>query len=575
MIHNDFNQNNLLVDPADQATITGLLDFGDMIFAPLINDLAIAISHHLYGEPDVLEEMANMTDAYHQVVPLDESKVDCLPDLIAARLASREIIVNWRVAQRGDTGSYDAKVSEMTWEALSCVMDIDAKAATRRLHDACGYPSKIQVATPAETLLERRKRILGPTAKQFYERSFHPVRAQGVWVYDESGKRYLDAYNNVPHVGHCHPHVTAAITRQTNRLNTNTRYLDETILNYTERLTATTPGGLDTVVLVCTGTEANDLAWQVAQAWSGGSGAITTDSAFHGNSTFVGRLDTYTLSVERREKWIATVGAPRFPGRIVANQKHAPVTEFAREFDAAIDALRSYGHEPAAFYMCPLFASDGLFSPPNGYMAEAIERVRRSDALIVCDEVQSSFGRTGDDMWGYQALGITPDIVTLGKPIGNGHPLGALVTRREIMERFAQSERYFNTFGGNPVACAAGLAVLDVLEREDLLSNARVVGAYLRSGLESLATVSPLVSDVRGRGLFLGVDLAVDGHPAPKVARQVIEEMHHRGVLIGITGAGRNLLKVRPPMCVSKTNADQIVETLGAVLQSDAVKSAQ
>lgn len=574
VIHNDFNQNNLLVDPLDHSTITGVLDFGDMVFAPLINDLAIATAHQLYSETDVLEVMANMVGAYHQVLPLEDAEVDHLLDLIAARLAFREIIVNWRLVRHGDTGSYDAKVSEMTWEALSRVMDHDPEAATQRLRDACGYPSNAQVAVPMDALLQRRKRLLGPTAKQFYERCFHPVRAEGIWIYDETGKRYLDAYNNVPHVGHCHPHVTAAIIRQANRLNTNTRYLDETILDYSERLTSTLSNGLDTVVVVCTGTEANDLAWQVARAWSGGTGAIVTYSAFHGNSTLVSRLDTFTLPVERREEWVATVDPPMFPGRIAAHQSHLSAEDYARQYEIAIEALSARGYDPAAFYMCPLFASDGLYSPPKGYMDKAIQSVRQTGALIVSDEVQSGFGRTGDDMWGYQALGVTPDIVTLGKPIGNGHPLGALVTRREIMERFARSERYFNTFGGNPVACAAGLAVLDVLEREDLLRNAREVGAHLRLGLESLGTVSPLVRDVRGRGLFLGVDLAVDGEAAPAVARQVIEEMHHRGVLIGITGSGRNLLKIRPPMCVTKANADQIVETLGAVLQCIAIEGA-
>jgi 4-aminobutyrate aminotransferase-like enzyme len=422
-----------------------------------------------------------------------------------------------------------------------------------------------------EALVDRRRRLLGPGLRQFYDFPFHPVRGEGVWLYDAGDKRYLDAYNNVPHVGHCHPHVVAAIAQQAQTLNSNTRYLDEVILDYAERLLQTLPVGFGNCIFVCTGTEANDLAWRLAKAYTGGSGAIASQHAYHGNSTTVSALQG-SASARNGPDWVARVPSP---GLIAA--RHAPdyvggAADFAAQFEAATDALAAAGHKPCAAYFDTVFCSDGLHVPvPGGFMNPAVDRWRERGGLLVADEVLAGFGRVGTHMWGFEALGITPDIVTMGKPAGNGHPIGVVATRPEIVEAFFSQDRYFNTFGGNPVSCAAGIAVLEVLAREHLQDNARAVGAYLKEGLAGLSAGHELIGGVRGAGLFVGVDLVDDrrsGRPAVRQAAKVMNEMARLGVLVGLSGPHKAMLKIRPPMVFSRENADQLVETLDRVLAS-------
>ncbi|RVD37478.1 aspartate aminotransferase family protein [Mesorhizobium sp. M4A.F.Ca.ET.020.02.1.1] len=418
--------------------------------------------------------------------------------------------------------------------------------------------------------MERRDRFLGPIYKEFYRTPFLPVRGEGVWVTDSDGKRYLDAYNNVPHVGHCHSRVVEAASRQLATFNSNTRYPSDLIVDYAERLVATLPKPFEVCMFVCSGTEANELAWRIAAANTGADGALATRSAFHGNSTIIGALDTSTIPPERRQSWIATVPAPESRETSDPGLQET-ADEYARHYRQAISDLASRGHRPAALYVCPVFASDGLYNTPAGYLQPAMAEVRKAGGLIVADEVQSALGRTGTHFWGFQHAGITPDIVTMGKPMGNGLPLAVVATSRRLVEGFLRSERYFNTFGGNQVVAAAGLAVLDVLRDEGLQQNASDVGAYLRANLKSLMSGDRRIADVRGTGLFVGVEIVKDrdgSEAAPETARAIIEDLKHRGVLVGITGRQRNLLKIRPPMVFSRENADQLAETLGRTLAS-------
>jgi len=422
-----------------------------------------------------------------------------------------------------------------------------------------------------ETLVGRRRRLLGPGLRQFYDFPFHPVRGDGVWLYDDSGKRYLDAYNNVPHVGHCNAHVVSAITRQAQTLNSNTRYLDEVILDYAERLLRTLPKSFGHCIFVCTGTEANDLAWRLAKAYTGGSGAIACRHAYHGNSTTVSALQGPGTGKNGAE-WVARVPSPGLIAAQHATDAARGATELAATFDVAIDTLAATGHKPCAAYFDTVFCSDGLHVPmPSGFMDAAVEHWRARGGILVADEVLAGFGRVGTHMWGFEALGVTPDIVTMGKPAGNGHPIGVVATRSEIVEAFFRQDRYFNTFGGNPVSCAAGIAVLEVLERERLQDRARAVGAYLKQGLVGVSVKHDLIGGVRGAGLFVGVDLVEDRKseaPAVKQAAKVMNEMARSGVLVGLSGPHKAMLKIRPPMVFSRENADELVQTLDRVLES-------
>jgi 4-aminobutyrate aminotransferase-like enzyme len=421
-------------------------------------------------------------------------------------------------------------------------------------------------------LVERRRRVLGSGLRQFYEFPFHPVRGEGVWLYDARGRAYLDAYNNVPHVGHCHPRVVEALARQAALVNTNTRYLHDGIVTYAERLVATMPPGLDTCLFTCTGTEANDLAWRLARAATGGTGAIATQYAYHGNSTAIIALDGASPP-EVSGPWVAKVPAPSCAPGGRWGEGEATAQAWGAAMDGAIDTLRERGHRPAAFYFCSLFATDGLFVPPAGFLDDGLARLRAAGGLAVADEVQPGLGRVGTHRWGFEALGVVPDIVTMGKPMGNGHPIGVVVARRDIVDAFFKRQRYFNTFGGNPVSAAVGMAVLDVLEREDLQARARRTGEALKRALQALADRHPLVGEVRGSGLFLGVELVLDRatrKPATVEARRVLNELGRQGILVGLTGPGASILKVRPPMVFDATNAEQLVGTLDRVLASAA-----
>jgi 4-aminobutyrate aminotransferase-like enzyme len=353
-------------------------------------------------------------------------------------------------------------------------------------------------------------------------------------------------------------------------LNTNTRYVYKSVLEYADRLSATMPGDLSVCMFVCSGSEANDLAWRLAKAHTGNDGGIVMEDAYHGTTEAVNDLSPAELQPgELPAPHIATVPPP--DGYRGAHRRGEPgfAERYADTIDDAIASLAERGRAPAAFYLDLILCSSGIMEPPPGYLRAAFAKVRAAGGLCVADEVQSGFGRTGAHFWGFEAHGVIPDIVTLGKPIGNGYSMAAVVTTPEIVGSLVRHSEFFSTTGGNPVACAVGLAVLDVLEREKLRENADRVGAYLRSGLESLADRHRLIGDVRGVGLFVGVELVRDRktlEPAQEETRAIVNGMREDGVLVGIEGAHRNILKLRPPLVFSKANADQLVAALDRAL---------
>ena len=422
---------------------------------------------------------------------------------------------------------------------------------------------------PADTvaMLERRNRLLGSAYRLFYEDPVHIVRGEGVWLHDSDGNRYLDMYNNVPHVGHCHPHVVEALTRQIATLNTHTRYLHENILDYAERLTDKFPEVLDTAMFSCTGSEANELALRIARACSGGTGLIVTDFAYHGNTKAIHEITTEEIPADEVPDYVVTVPTPDvYRGEFRGDDAG---TRYAKKVKDALALLDQRGIKPAAFIVDTIISSGGVIATPPGYLKEVARIVREAGALFIADEVQPGFGRTGHTFWGYEVDDFIPDIVTMGKPMGNGHPLAATVTRRDLVDAFSKRTHYFNTFGGNPVSCAAGLAVLDVIEQEGLQQNALEVGLYINACLAELATRHESIGDVRGDGLFKAVELVTDRDsraPATALAGRVVEELRQRRVLAGRIGMANNVLKLRPPMVFSKENADYFVSILDDVL---------
>jgi 4-aminobutyrate aminotransferase-like enzyme len=397
-------------------------------------------------------------------------------------------------------------------------------------------------------------------------------------MYDPDGRPYLDCYNNVPVVGHSHPRVVAAIARQAATLNTNTRYLHGTVVELAERLVATMPAGLDTVMFVNSGSEANDLAWRLATTATGARGGVVTDWAYHGVSAAIADLSPEEWPRSARPPHVATIPPPDTyrlapgadAGKLAdAGGRAAWAEEAAARLDDAATDLASRGLGTAAVYIDGAFTSDGIFAPPPAYLRELVRRTHAAGALFVADEVQAGYGRMGDGLWSFEAAGIVPDVVTLGKPMGNGHPVAAVITRAEIVDRFAAETEFFSTFGGNPVACAAAMAVLDVVEDEGLTANAAGVGEEIREAIRALAERHPAIGDVRGRGLMIGVELVRDRatrEPDAGLAARVQNAMRERGVLVGTCARAGNVLKIRPPLVIGRDDAALLLRVLEEAL---------
>ena len=429
-------------------------------------------------------------------------------------------------------------------------------------------PGNAALTEHEASMIERRRQLLGPAYRLFYARPVEVVRGEGVWLYEASGNALLDVYNNVASVGHCHPRVVRALAEQAATLSTNTRYLHETVLVYAERLLKHFPSELRHLMFTCTGSESNDLAVRLARARTGGTGFIVTTNAYHGTTFAVaGMSPSLGPHVERGET-VRVVPAPdsyRLGGANVASA-------FCTGVEAALDDFRRLGIRPAALVADSIFSSDGVFPEPAGFLKEAVAAVRDAGGLFISDEVQPGFGRTGSHMWGFARHGVTPDIVTLGKPMGNGYPVAGLVTRPDVVEEFGRKARYFNTFGGNTVAARVALAVLEVIETENLMENARLVGDGFRSRLAKLADTHPIIGDVRGVGLFLAVEIVNDRAsraPDPDRTAAIVNGLRNKNVLISATGPNANVLKIRPPLVFSKDNVDFFIDRLSSVLREN------
>ncbi|MCH9695465.1 MAG: aminotransferase class III-fold pyridoxal phosphate-dependent enzyme [Gammaproteobacteria bacterium] len=416
-------------------------------------------------------------------------------------------------------------------------------------------------------LLKRREALLGPAYRLFYEQPVHLVRGEGVHLYDADGHQYLDMYNNVPHVGHCHPRVVAALTEQIATLNTHTRYLHHTVIDYAERLTGKLPEELDTAMFTCTGTEANELALRIARTVTGGTGIVVVDHAYHGNSQAIAEISPCGDMTAELPEFVKVASIPNTYSGEYRGADAAGL--YARSIAAAVEDLHAAGIQLAAVVLDTIVSGPGVVEPPDGYLAEVAKIARSAGGLFIADEVQPGFGRTGRHFWGFESDSFIPDIVTMGKPMGNGHPMAAVVTRADILKSFAKDVRYFNTFGGNPVSCAAGMAVLDVLEDEDLQANALRQGEYLKAGLMALADEFEILGDIRGHGLFLAVELVADRNsraPATESTERLVNDLKTRRVLTGSIGPYSNILKFRPPMVFSQRDGDRFLDVFAAAL---------
>ncbi|HXF74360.1 MAG TPA: aminotransferase class III-fold pyridoxal phosphate-dependent enzyme [Actinomycetota bacterium] len=573
VIHGDLTLDNALFD--DDLRVTGIVDFGDMSHTALVCDLAVAVADVLQGRPDATAAAEALIRGYARVTPLEDPEAELLVDLVAARLVTAVVITAWRVKLYPENEGYISSWDAGARAFLDLLEAEGLDAVGRRwAHAARGLPYR---PAASDALLARRRRHL-PRSPLFHDRPVHLVRGEGVWLFDPEGRRYLDCYNNVPVVGHGHPGVARAVAEQQRLLNTHSRYLHEALVELAERLAATLPEGLDAAFVVNSGSEANDLAWRLAAAATGRGGAIVSAFAYHGLTSATHALSPEEWAEGERPAHVARVPGPdgyRGPYR---REEEGWADRYAAHVEEAVEELAGRGHGLAAMYVDPAFTAEGILLPPPEYLRGVERRVREAGGLLVADEVQAGHGRFGTHLWSFQASGVRPDVVVMGKPMGNGIPVAALVCRRELLEAFPGETELFSTFGGNPVAAAAALAVLDAIEEEDILARVRRVGAHLRAGLEELGRRHEAVGDVRAAGLLAGVELVRDRgsrEPAPELARAVREAMRERGVLLGVTGPGGNVLKIRPPLVFGAEHADLLLEVLDAALADAALAVAR
>lgn len=568
-IHNDANDMNLLVHGKNFPRLSGIIDFGDSTFAPRICSPAIAAAYLMMDVDDPIVHLEAVVAGYHSVTPLTDEELDHLYPLALMRLGVS--VTNSAIEKKNRPDDPYVVISEApAWALLDTLANINRDDIAKRLRAAVKTPSKIMHAH-TKKLVEKRFAVGLSNQKLSYAEPLHVVRGEKHFLYGADGRRYIDAYNNVPHVGHAHPAVIDAVQTQIAQINTNTRYIQDIHLDYADRILALAPPELTKVIFVNSASEANELAMRLARAATGRKDMIVMDHSYHGCTTGAIDLSPYKFNrpnMPGAPDWVEMVRQPDpYRGPLRNTPDQGPC--YAQDLTDAIARMVARSRAPAGFICECLPSVGGQIVMPEGYLKQAYKIMRDAGGLAIADDVQTGLGRLGKYFWGFEQQGVTPDVLVLGKPLGNGYPIGAVLTTDKIADAFANGPEFFSTFGGSSGACAAGLAVLDVLEAENLPAKAHDLGNSMLSSLQSLAEHHEVIGDVRGYGLFLGVDLVTDREtraPATKIADTVKNTMRERGVLIGVEGPHDNVLKIRPPMSFDQAAADQVIEILDGVL---------
>ncbi len=567
VIHNDANDHNLLLqqDAAGHWQSAALLDFGDMVHSIRVAELAVLAAYLLPDSADPQAALLALTRGFCQQVPLSAAELGLLPLLV--RLRYLLSLCNSAEAYRQTPDNDYLLISRAQ---VLAGLDWFASQNPVRLELALLRAAGLSVDPGADkhNLLARRRTHLSPSLSLSYREPLKIIRGHGAYLFDEQGRDYLDMVNNVCHVGHCHPRVVAAASAQMSRLNTNTRYLHDNLLSYSEALLSKMPAPLSVCFLVNSGSEANELALRIARTVTGRRDVLVVEGAYHGNSNACIDISPYKFlgkggAGQPAHVHIAPLPYP-FRGRYRGHDS-APLY-----LNDALQVVAQAPQPPGAFITEAVQGVPGQIVMPPGYLAGLYPALRAQGTLCIADEVQIGFGRLGDEFWGFATQQVVPDIVTLGKPIGNGHPMGAVVTTRAIADAFANGMEYFNTFGGNPVSCAVGLAVLDVIAEEQLQQKAASTGAYLCQQLQQLSRAFPIIADVRGYGLFLGVELMDPANPdlpATAVTSWLIEYLKSQRILLSSEGPDANILKIKPPLVFGQAEADRFLTALAQGLR--------
>jgi 4-aminobutyrate aminotransferase-like enzyme/Ser/Thr protein kinase RdoA (MazF antagonist) len=589
VIYGDANDHNALVDPKTKRVVS-VIDFGDMHEGFTAGEPAIAAAYAILGKQDPLAAAAAVLAGYHGILPLREEEIAAFFPLVAARLAVSVVNSAHRKSLVPDD-PYVTVSEELAWAGLERLAAIDSRTAREFFRAAAASVAPLASGTSRggsgtdlkqeftfDESLAARKRLLGANLSLSYEKPLKIVRGSMQHLYDEAGRAYLDVYNNVPLVGHSHPRVVRAIQEQVALLNTNTRYLHDNILRYAQRLTALLPDPLQVCYFVNSGSEANELALRLARTHTGREDVISLEHAYHGHTSTLIDISPYKFTGpggRGRKPWVHVAPiADDYRGKYRRGEAELG-NKYASHVDEVLNDCKKKGQPVAAYIAETLPSVAGQIVFPPNYLARVYEHVRKAGAVCIADEVQVGFGRLGTHFWGFGTQGVVPDIVVFGKPMGNAFPLAAVVTTREIAASFANGMEFFSTFGGNPVACAAGLAVLDVLRDENLQQNALAVGTQWTRELRELQAKYPLIGDVRGLGLFLGIDLVTDREtraPATRQASHVVNRLREEGILAGTDGPHHNVIKLRPPLCFTAADAKTFTSALDSILREPAAQ---
>jgi len=565
VIHNDANDRNVLVNAATHR-VCGLIDFGDLVFSHTVAELAVGCAYAMLHCEDPICAACDVVEGFNEHNPLEGVELEALLSMIWSRLLL-SVVSSAQGRLEQPENQYITVSEGPIWSLIHKLLAVPPDRALRAFSQACGHPAGL--ARPRKLTLEMRSRHLGRSLSLHYKEPIQMFRGIGQYLYGEDGRRYLDLVNNVCHVGHAHPAITRAGSHQMATLNTNTRYLNDIRLNYAQQLCATLPDPLEVCFFVCSGSEANDLALRMARTHTQRNDCVVVDAAYHGNTTSVIELSPYKFDGKGGKGQAGHIHKVSLPDTYRGPHRgHDAADMYAKDAQRVLVELHNRGRAPAAFFCESVLGCGGQITLPEGYLEALYELIRAEGGLCVADEVQVGFGRVGAHFWGFQTQSVVPDIVTMGKPMGNGHPIAAVITTREIADSFANGMEYFNTFGGNPVSCAIGQAVLDVIESEGLQEHAKDCGVHLLQRLQALQPRHQSIGDVRGIGLFIGIELVKDaaGTPDGELAASVVEEMKGRQILVGRDGPMHNVIKIKPPMVVSFGDLDHFVQTLDEIL---------
>ena len=560
-IHSDANEWNILIKGDE---VNALIDFGDMVYSPLINEIATAVTYIGYDKENIFEFTLPLIHAYHKIIPLQEREISILYYLIASKLCIS--VCHSAHAKKQDPNNTYASVSENNaWKMLNKLIEINPISFESEILKELGLPYEKPV--PVIEKLKQRQKHVSKILSVSYDKPIAMDKSAFQYMYDVYGNAYLDAYNNIPHVGHSHPIVVEAGQKQMAQLNTNTRYLYDILPEYIEKLLSKFSPHLNKVFFVNSGSEANDLAIRMAKIHSGNDKIMVMEHGYHGHTQIGIDISDYKFNHPKGQGQKTHIVKTAIPNAY--NGKYSGSECGKRYAKDAIDQIHKTEEGIAAFICEPIVGCGGQIPLAEGYLAEVYDAIRAQGGVCISDEVQTGFGRLGDVFWGFDQHQVQPDMVVIGKPMGNGHPMGAVITTESISNSFEQGVEFFSSFGGNPVSCAIGKAVLEVIESEKLQENALNCGQYYKSLFKELKSKHSCIGDVRGSGLFLGIEL-IDklGKPNTRLAQYIKNELRKNHILISTDGPFDNVIKTKPPLVFNIENALRVVEEIDQIIQN-------